>query len=816
MRLIAKRGRERIAFPIDEGETYIGRKDYCEVFFPDPSLSKRHARLLRRGGRLLLFDAGSRNGTFLNGEPVDEDAGVELRSGDVILCGKVRFTVEGVGGGSRAEDFEVLPEEPPGRRSRSARTAGQGLLAARAVASADARPSMLDVLPELPPSVEGQAYAGEAAETSEAEPSSAEPRARLRLVDGGPEQVWELQGDVLTLGSKPGNHIVLAGEGVSRYHAELVREEGEWYLKDLGARNGVFIAGERIDVHKLSPGDEVQIGTLRLRFEVETPGLAQAYAAAFARLREDPVGALKSDPKIRMAAAALVTALLLLVLVLPSRGGPHFRDPGEISVGGNWLQTGSKLLISGDYKQARDLFRKAKVQVPQHQERVPNTLERIADLWGAIAGDPERFRWKRAAELLAVTPRLKGLPDELRAWLAAQTEFVDGNLRARDLLERARTLSEEAKEHARHNDVAAALRSASGALQAFQSIDRESRFAEIADRELAQLRRGILDASIREVERRMRASNPNWVGTLDFLERVRPFAETLEEKQALRRLAERCETNRRDEVLYVRAARLIDQRIVAKYSDARRMFEQIDRRSRVYPDAQAYIDWIEADLKVRKAQRAYDIGDAAEAFRLLEAARQYASLGPKAKESIEDRQVAWQRVVREYKGGMLAFRKGDHKLARRRFQRVLRLEPNRKNRFYVRSRDLLRHIDAAQKTALDQKLQSGLEALGRGDHAEALKWFREVREDPNHRERDLERIRRSVARREKEQHLLEHSKARLLRDERESFLELRDTFKLLTLWLPRKDPRRREARKHLDTVVSRIKNWAAGSGRRPR
>ncbi len=67
MRLIYERGSEQIAFPLEEGETYIGRKDYCEIFFPDGSLSKRHCRLVRKGEVLYLFDAGSRNGTLLNG-----------------------------------------------------------------------------------------------------------------------------------------------------------------------------------------------------------------------------------------------------------------------------------------------------------------------------------------------------------------------------------------------------------------------------------------------------------------------------------------------------------------------------------------------------------------------------------------------------------------------------------------------------------------------------------------------------------------------------------------------------------------------------
>jgi pSer/pThr/pTyr-binding forkhead associated (FHA) protein len=70
VRLIYKRGRERLSFPLDEGDTTIGRKDYCEIYFPDGSLSKRHARLIRSGRKLVLVDAGSRNGTFLNGEMI--------------------------------------------------------------------------------------------------------------------------------------------------------------------------------------------------------------------------------------------------------------------------------------------------------------------------------------------------------------------------------------------------------------------------------------------------------------------------------------------------------------------------------------------------------------------------------------------------------------------------------------------------------------------------------------------------------------------------------------------------------------------------
>ena len=54
--------------------------------------------------------------------------------------------------------------------------------------------------------------------------------------------------DVITLGSKSTNGIVIKGrEGVSRYHAELIYDEATWWIKDLGARNGVEIDGKDIE-----------------------------------------------------------------------------------------------------------------------------------------------------------------------------------------------------------------------------------------------------------------------------------------------------------------------------------------------------------------------------------------------------------------------------------------------------------------------------------------------------------------------------------------------------------------------------------------
>jgi len=49
------------------------------------------------------------------------------------------------------------------------------------------------------------------------------------------------------IGREPGAELVLRGNGVSRWHAEVVREGEAWKLRDAGSRNGTRIAGARVE-----------------------------------------------------------------------------------------------------------------------------------------------------------------------------------------------------------------------------------------------------------------------------------------------------------------------------------------------------------------------------------------------------------------------------------------------------------------------------------------------------------------------------------------------------------------------------------------
>jgi DNA-binding winged helix-turn-helix (wHTH) protein len=60
----------------------LGRENGCEVVIADRQVSRRHARIDRRGGKSYIQDLASKNGTCVNGVPVKDE--VEIKDGDLI------------------------------------------------------------------------------------------------------------------------------------------------------------------------------------------------------------------------------------------------------------------------------------------------------------------------------------------------------------------------------------------------------------------------------------------------------------------------------------------------------------------------------------------------------------------------------------------------------------------------------------------------------------------------------------------------------------------------------------------------------------
>ena len=67
----------------------IGRAASNDICLPHSSVSKLHARITSKGFGPVLEDAGSSNGTLLNGDPVG--AGADVGHGDLVRFGSIVF-----------------------------------------------------------------------------------------------------------------------------------------------------------------------------------------------------------------------------------------------------------------------------------------------------------------------------------------------------------------------------------------------------------------------------------------------------------------------------------------------------------------------------------------------------------------------------------------------------------------------------------------------------------------------------------------------------------------------------------------------------
>ena len=107
-----------------------------------------------------------------------------------------------------------------------------------------------------------------------AAPASPEQRAQAlvttRAVVSLDDRRYVLDGPRATIGRSKEAECVLRDPNVSRRHAELRRAEtGDWQIVDLGSTNGIKVNGRRVSSTRLSPGDQVTVGTTTFLFDIE-------------------------------------------------------------------------------------------------------------------------------------------------------------------------------------------------------------------------------------------------------------------------------------------------------------------------------------------------------------------------------------------------------------------------------------------------------------------------------------------------------------------------------------------------------------------
>ncbi|HEV8660574.1 MAG TPA: FHA domain-containing protein [Thermoanaerobaculia bacterium] len=226
IRIVARGAHESVnkVFTIREHPLWIGRKG-CHVDLPDSSLDLRHCSISVRGKELVVRDADSHMGTYLDGQKVKEAVigeGVHL-----LRVGSALVSIE--------------PTEETG---------------------VPVEPTELDTN-----EIVGDETAIEALRTRPVKTLSEPKRMMLVCIDGPlVGQEFEIPPTGLVVGRE--GHVRVPDEYLSRKHFEVFAEaDGTIRVRDLGSRNGTFLNTLPAHNTKVQSGDEIRAGVHRFRVE---------------------------------------------------------------------------------------------------------------------------------------------------------------------------------------------------------------------------------------------------------------------------------------------------------------------------------------------------------------------------------------------------------------------------------------------------------------------------------------------------------------------------------------------------------------------
>jgi len=195
----------------------IGSLADNDLRFDQPMVSGHHAEIFKEGSGFFVVDLGSTNGTFVDGVRVTT---ARVSVGTRIGLGSFSFVLE-------AAHLTPLSSEDVDPKANEAGSVGLDLGATRVAATMRIEPSELGL-----------------------------PATGITLGGGSLDPAL-----VVRLGSDSQNQVVVTGEDVASFHAEIHLASGEFRLIDLDSPHGVWFEGERIEgATLLVPGDAFCLG----------------------------------------------------------------------------------------------------------------------------------------------------------------------------------------------------------------------------------------------------------------------------------------------------------------------------------------------------------------------------------------------------------------------------------------------------------------------------------------------------------------------------------------------------------------------------
>ncbi len=91
----------------------------------------------------------------------------------------------------------------------------------------------------------------------------------FHLFDEQRQTSYPLTGLLKEIGRASECDLCLAFDGsVSRQHARMEWDGHTWVIIDTNSTNGTFVNGERVTEQRLSPGDQIEVGNVKLTYDL--------------------------------------------------------------------------------------------------------------------------------------------------------------------------------------------------------------------------------------------------------------------------------------------------------------------------------------------------------------------------------------------------------------------------------------------------------------------------------------------------------------------------------------------------------------------
>ncbi|HZN92155.1 MAG TPA: FHA domain-containing protein, partial [Myxococcales bacterium] len=311
-------GRKTVV-PFVREEITIGRQEGNTIRLTERNVSRRHARLLRQNGHVVVEDLGSYNGIKINGERIQGQTSVN--DGDLIQIGDYDLAIQTEASPSMAATIQVSSMPQPVGNGTSATHQSSPRIPVHPPGHAAAHVPAHQVHPQdLPTETATPVMQAEAQPAEGEAPRRTQSTAVIRMdqVEGAPRRQvvaidateaprlcilntdlagreYALVRTEIRIGRTEDNDVAVDHRSLSRLHAKVVREDsGEWRILDMESANGVAVNGERYAQVSLRSGDVIELGHVKMKF-----------LASGESFRFTPGGGGGSRPKLLIGAGGL-------------------------------------------------------------------------------------------------------------------------------------------------------------------------------------------------------------------------------------------------------------------------------------------------------------------------------------------------------------------------------------------------------------------------------------------------------------------------------------------------------------------------------